>query len=68
MVITHEMRVIEQICGRVAVLDRGSIAEMGPVRDVFANPKTRAARQLILTRQSEQLMDELYEGVGEHGL
>ena len=68
VVITHEMRVIEQICGRVAVLDRGSIAEMGRVRDVFANPKTRAARQLILTRQSEQLMDELYEGVGEHGL
>ena len=62
VVITHEMRVIEQICGRVAVLDKGSVAELGPVSEVFAAPKTKAARRLILTRQSEQLLDEIYEG------
>ena len=61
VVITHEMRVIEQICSRVAVLDHGSIAEMGYVKDIFANPQTRAAKRLLLTRESEKLEEELYE-------
>ena len=64
VVITHEMRVIEQICSRVAVLDHGSIAEMGMVKDVFSNPQTRAAKRLLLTRESEKLEEELYEGEG----
>ena len=64
VVITHEMRVIEQICSRVAVLDKGQVVELGPVSEVFTNPQTRAAKRLILTRQSEQLLDEAY---GEEG-
>lgn len=68
VVITHEMRVVEEICGRVAVLDRGSIAEMGAVSEVFTNPRTRAARQLILARQSEQIIDELYREEDNDGL
>ena len=35
VVITHEMRVIEQICQRVAVIDQSCIAEIGNVSDVF---------------------------------
>ncbi|MBR1565507.1 MAG: ATP-binding cassette domain-containing protein, partial [Oscillospiraceae bacterium] len=38
VVITHEMRVIEQICDRVAVLDQSRIAEEGTVAEVFAHP------------------------------
>ena len=48
VVITHEMRVIEQICDRVAVIDNSRIAEMGKVSDVFASPKSDIARELIL--------------------
>lgn len=48
IVITHEMKVIEQICDRVAVLDNGVIAEQGRVRDVFIHPKTEISRNLIL--------------------
>ena len=33
VVITHEMRVIEQICQRVAVIDQSCIAEIGNVSD-----------------------------------
>ena len=61
VVITHEMRVVEEICSRVAVLDRGEVAELGPVQEIFSNPKTRAAKRLILSRQSERILDELYE-------
>ncbi len=48
VVITHEMRVVEQICSRVAILDRGEIQEQGPVSEVFSNPKTEAGRRLVM--------------------
>ncbi|MBP5231507.1 MAG: ATP-binding cassette domain-containing protein [Clostridia bacterium] len=48
LIITHEMRVIDQICDRVAVIDRSRIAEVGRVTDVFSSPKSEIARQLIL--------------------
>lgn len=50
VVITHEMRVVEEICRHVAVLDRGSLAESGTVEEVFRSPRTQAARNLILDR------------------
>ncbi len=48
VVITHEMSVVQQICNRVAVLDHGSLAEMGTVREIFDNPRTDAAKRLII--------------------
>ncbi len=48
VVITHEMRVIDQICDRVAVIDQSQIAETGKVSEVFANPRSQIARELIL--------------------
>ena len=48
IVITHEMKVIDSICDRVAVIDKSKIAEVGRVCDVFTNPKSDIARQLIL--------------------
>lgn len=47
VVITHEMAVIQEICTKVAVLDRGSIAEIGVVEELFRAPKTDAAKKLI---------------------
>ena len=47
IIITHQMSVIEQICHRVAILDAGSVAEIGPVEDVFRNPQSRAGRRLV---------------------
>ena len=50
VVITHEMKVVQQICNRVAVLDEGRIQETGPVEEVFTHPQTRAAKRLVLAR------------------
>ena len=47
IIITHQMSVIEQICHRVAILDAGSVAEIGPVEDVFRNPQSKAGRRLV---------------------
>lgn len=48
VVITHEMRVVEEICRHVAVLDYGSLVESGTVESVFQNPQTEATRNLLL--------------------
>lgn len=50
IVITHEMKVVEQICTKVAVLDHGAVAETGLVRDVFLAPQSQIARELILPK------------------
>ncbi|XOQ44007.1 MAG: Methionine import ATP-binding protein MetN [Clostridium sp.] len=47
VVITHEMKVVEQICDRVAIISESHIVEQGAVSEVFHHPKTAAARQLI---------------------
>ena len=47
IIITHQMSVIEQICHRVAILDAGCVAEIGPVEDVFRNPQSKAGRRLV---------------------
>ena len=47
VVITHQMSVIEAICSRVAILDGGSVAELGPVQEIFSNPSADAARRLV---------------------
>lgn len=47
VIITHDMKVIEEICGRVAILNHGVVAEIGSVVDVFSKPKTEAGRRLV---------------------
>ena len=47
VVITHEMGVIKQLCKKVAIIESGEIVESGEVTDVFAKPKTPAARKLF---------------------
>lgn len=52
IVITHEMKVIDRICDSVAVIDSSHIAEVGKVRDVFTNPQSQIARDLIVPKDS----------------
>lgn len=59
IVITHEMKVIDSICDRVAVIDKSRIAEVGRVSDVFTNPQSDIAKELILPgeRSAENITD-----------
>lgn len=50
VIITHEMRAIEQICHRVAVIDHSVIVEIGEVKQVFADPQSQIAREIILPK------------------
>jgi len=47
VLITHQMRVVESVCRHVAILDGGVVAETGAVSEVFAHPKSEAAKRLV---------------------
>ncbi len=47
VVITHQMNVVERICRHVAIIDGGEVAEQGEVTQVFAQPVSSAAKQLV---------------------
>ena len=53
VIITHEMSVVERICDRVAIIDHGKLAEIGPVQEIFTQPKTEVAKQLVLSGSQE---------------
>jgi D-methionine transport system ATP-binding protein len=60
LLITHEMKVITEICDRVAVMDGGVIVEEGKVIDVFTDPQspvTKSFVEVILKRTSRFLED-----------
>lgn len=48
VVITHQMAVIREICNKVAIIENGVLVENGDVKEIFASPKSRAAKELIL--------------------
>lgn len=48
IIITHQMSVVQEICNRVAIIEDGELVEEGYVTDIFANPKSNAAKKLIL--------------------
>jgi len=51
VVITHEMKVVEQICDKVAVLHNGTVVEQADVKDIFLKPKTEITRTLLFPQR-----------------
>jgi peptide/nickel transport system ATP-binding protein len=45
--ITHDLRVASRVCDTIAVMQRGSIVEMGPAGRVFGSPQHDYTRTLI---------------------
>ncbi len=54
VLITHEMRVIQEVCHRVAILADARVQELGDVEEIFLNPKSEAARRLIYPSDTGQ--------------
>ncbi|MDR1035120.1 MAG: ATP-binding cassette domain-containing protein [Deltaproteobacteria bacterium] len=58
VLITHEMKVVTEICDRVAVMEAGEVVEQGAVVDVFSSPRhpvTRGFVEVILKSGSRFL-------------
>jgi len=53
LIITHAMTVVQEICDRVAVLEGGRLMEMNTVKELFAHPRTKAAKRLLLIQEDD---------------
>lgn len=49
VIITHEMGVIQEICNKVAVMEKGTIIEHGNVIDVFGHPQHPTTQSFVRT-------------------
>ena len=58
IIITHEMKVIESVCDRVAIIADSRIAEVGEVSKVFADPQSDVGKQLIVGETLPKTMPE----------
>lgn len=47
VIITHQMSVVREICNHVAIMKEGEVVETGLVSEIFSNPKSAVARELI---------------------
>ena len=61
IIITHEMSVVEKICDRVAIIDKGEVAEVGEVKEIFSSPKSEAGRNLVLPKELQGLQGSFTE-------
>ena len=62
VIITHQMSVVTQVCGKVAIIDNGVLVEEGPVEEIFEDPKSDAAKELIFDKKVRYApVDELHE-------
>ena len=59
VLITHEMAVVKEICGRVAVMEYGRVVEQGEVFTVFAEQKQEITRSFIHTTSNLRKVEEL---------
>ena len=71
VLITHEMGVIKEICTKVAVLETGSVVELGDVIDIFTKPKERVTKKFVQRIINANVPQELLSRVTvenpEHG-
>jgi D-methionine transport system ATP-binding protein len=66
VLITHEMKVITEICDRVAVMEEGKVVETGRVIDVFASPKHPTSKSFVEAMQPsvERYLERGYKPKG----
>ena len=66
VIITHQMSVVRRICGSVAIVEKGELVEHGSVAEIFAHPKSKAARRLIIEGKDPDEWEEA-ESAGSAG-
>lgn len=59
VLITHEMKVVQKICDKVAVMEAGEIVEIGTVYELFSSPTHPLTKQFVHSVHSLTLPERL---------
>lgn len=69
VIITHQMSVVREICTHVAIMYEGEVVEQGLVSDIFANPQSDVAKELIrkdsgsdIDQEADRAQEEIKSG------
>ena len=65
LLISHDLRVIRQLCDRVAVMYKGEIVEAGRTEKVFEHPEHEYTKQLISAIPTREKVQIRKEGAGD---
>lgn len=61
VVISHQMQVVKEICGRVVVMEDGRLVEEGDVFDIFSQPQQPITKAFVDTSGNLNQIDTLLE-------
>lgn len=66
VMITHEMKVVKEICTDVAVIHEARIVEYGPIESVFIQPQSDIGKEFISTVFPNELSADLLRELATH--
>ena len=65
LLITHQMQVVQMICNKVAVMEKGQVVEAGSVLDVFGKPQAPVTTRFVQTVVNDQIPESIISLVKE---
>lgn len=66
VLITHQMEVAKELCHRIAVMDSGVFVEENTVENLFKNPQSKLALEMIQSLNTED-DNEVFERASDQG-
>lgn len=67
ILVTHEMEVVQKICDRVAVMEKGEIIEQGSVLDLFSSPNHNTTRKFVKNDNDFELPTDAIDKLRKFG-
>ena len=61
----HQMQVVQMICNKVAVMEKGQVVEAGSVLDVFGKPQAPVTKRFVQTVVNDQIPESIISLVKE---
>ena len=65
LLITHQMQVVQMICNKVAVMEKGQVVEAGSVLNVFGKPQAPVTKRFVQTVVNDQVPESIISLVKE---
>ncbi|OWZ84652.1 methionine ABC transporter ATP-binding protein [Natranaerobius trueperi] len=62
LIITHEIKVIKEICDSVAIMESGKVIESGKALDIFTKPKEDVTKNFVKSVTEKELPSIDYSG------